>query len=253
MIDLVLKHGFKFEDLFESTKLRELTQKFYTYYNTSNQTSFERFSKYRDVNGEGYDELDVSNIIIEAARYLDSFIVDLFDIKFEANALKYDNETERAILKVRSDFMIKKVFKKFKPADLASIHFTELNSKAEIMKNQLFPELPWKSDEEKATAFMIRTLDEMEQHLRNHLEVMPNGFVFDTKLFEQAKEYFHKTTTINGLKTFTDNITLSDVKNPLGTVEQLRVYEFLKNVIDMIQKWCYARMVDSAEKHKIYE
>lgn len=253
MIDLVLKHGFKFEDLFESSKLRELTQKFYTYYNTSNQSSFERFCKYRDVNGEGYDELDISNIIIEAARYLDSFIIDFFGIKFEANALKYDNETEREILKVRSDFMIKKVFKKFKPADLASIHFAELNSKAELMKTQLFPELPWKSDEEKATAFMIRTLDDMEQHLRNHLEVMPNGFVFDTKLFEQAKEYFHKTTTINGLKTFTDNITLSDVKNPNGTVEQLRVYEFLKNVIDMIQKWCYARMVDSAEKHKIYE
>lgn len=253
MIDLVLKHGFKFEDLFESAKLKELTQKFYTYYNTSNQSSYERFSRYRDVNGEGYNELDTSNVIIESARYLDSFIVDLFGIKFEANALKNENDTEREILKVRSDFMIKKVFKKFKPADLASIRFSELNSKAELMKNQLFPELPWKSDEEKATAFMIRTLDDMEQHLRNHLEVMTNGFVFDTKLFEQAKEYFHKTTTISGLKTFTDNITLSDVKNPNGTVEQLRVYEFLKNVIDMIQKWCYARMVDSAEKHKINE
>ena len=253
MIDLALKHGFKFEDLFESAKLKELTQKFYTYYNTSNQSSYERFSRYRDVNGEGYNELDTSNIIIESARYLDSFLVDFFGIKFEANALKYDNETEREILKVRSDFMIKKVFKKFKPADLASIRFPDLNSKAELMKNQLFPELPWKSDEEKATAYMIRTLDDMEQHLRNHLEVMPNGFIFDTKLFEQAKEYFHKTTTINGLKTFTDNITLSDVKNPNGTVEQLRVYEFLKNVIDMIQKWCYARMVDSAEKHKIYD
>ena len=68
MIDLALKHGFKFEDLFESVKLKELTQKFYTYYNTSNQSSFERFSRYRDVNGEGYNELDTSNIIIESAR-----------------------------------------------------------------------------------------------------------------------------------------------------------------------------------------
>lgn len=44
MNDLNLKHGFKFEDLFESAKLKELTQKFYTYYNTSNQSSYERFS-----------------------------------------------------------------------------------------------------------------------------------------------------------------------------------------------------------------
>ncbi|MBN8584573.1 MAG: FAD-dependent oxidoreductase [Ignavibacteria bacterium] len=253
MNDLNLKHGFKFEDLFESAKLKELTQKFYTYYNTSNQSSFERFSNYRDSKGEGFSDLDISNIVIESARYLDSFVVDLFGIKAEAEELKHANETEREILKVRSDFMIKKVFKKFKPADLASMRFSDLNQKVSSFKTNLFPELPWKADEEKATAFMIRTLDEMEQHLRNHLEIMPNGFAFDTKLFTKAKEYYHTTSTISGIKEFTDNITLSDVKNSQGTVEQLRVYEFLKNVIELIQKWCYARMVDSAEKHKIYD
>lgn len=251
MNELKLKHGLKFEDLFESAKLKELTKKFYTYFNTADEAAYQKFAKYRDVKGEGYDELEVSNIVISSARYLDSFIVDLFGVQTEANELKRANETEREILKVRSDFMIKKVFKKFKPADLASIHFNELNQKVNLLKTNLFPELPWVTDEEKATAHMIRTIDSMEQHMKDHLEIMPNGFVFNSKLFDKAKEFFHKTTTISGIKEFTDNITLNDVKNAHGTVEQLRVYEYLKNVIEVIQKWCYARMVDIAEKHKI--
>lgn len=253
MNDLTLKYGFKFGDLFESAKLKELTQKFYTYYNTSDQASYEKFSKYRDAKGEGFSDLDVSNIIIESAHYLDSFIVDFFGIKAEAEELRLQNESEREILKVRSDFMIKKVFKKFKPSDLASFRFSELDEKVTLFKNNLFAELPWKTDEEKATAHMIRLLDDMEQHLRNHLEIMPTGFMFNTKLFAKAKEYFHTTTTVNGIKEFTDNITLSDVKNSAGTVEQLRVYEFLKNVLELIQKWCYVRSVDIAEKGKINE
>ena len=251
MNDLKLKHSLKFEDLFESAKLKDLTDKFYSFYKAEDASSYEKFSKYRDAKGEGFDELEVSNIVIESARYLDSFIIDLFGINSDAEALKHDNETERAILKVRSDFMIKKVFKKFKPADLASMHFKELNSKALLLKRHIFPELPWETDEEKATAFMIRTLDEMEQNLRNHLEIMPNGFVFNIDLFKKSKEYFQKTSATEGIKEFTDNIQTGDVKNPEGTDEQKRVYGFLKNAIELIQKWCYARMVDDAEKHKI--
>lgn len=251
MNDLKLKHGYKFEDLFEASKLKELTDKFYSFYKSTDTASFEKFEKYRDTKGAGFTEIEISNIIIESGRFLDDFIVDLFGISAEAEGLKLANLTEREIVQLRSDFMIKKVFKKFKPADLASMHFGELNSKAELIKNQLFPELPWKTDEEKATAYMIRSFDEMEQHLRNHLEIMPNGFVFNNKLFDSSKKYFRKTTTIQGIKEFTDNIIIDKLKNTEGTDEQKRVYEFLKNILEHIQKWCYARMVDLAEKHKI--
>src|SRR5262245_50249251 len=114
MNDPVLKHGLKFEDLFDSAKLRELTEKFYSYYRSEDEASFEKFTKYRDSKGEGFTEIETSNIVIESARFLDSFIVDLFGIHAEAEGLKQANITEREILKVRSDFMTKRVLKKYK-------------------------------------------------------------------------------------------------------------------------------------------
>jgi hypothetical protein len=47
MNELKLNFGFKFEDLFESGKLKELTEKFYGFYEATDKDSFERFKKYR--------------------------------------------------------------------------------------------------------------------------------------------------------------------------------------------------------------
>lgn len=251
MSDLQLKHGLKFEDLFESAKLRELTQKFYSYYSTADPASFEKFAKYRDTKGEGFTEIAISDMIIESARFLDAFIIDLFGIDPEADILKKNNITERDILKVRSDFMIKRVFKKFKAADLPGLNFGKLNSKVALIKSLLFDDLPWQEDEEKATAYMVRDLDRMEQHLKNHLEIMPNGFTFDNKLLLKASRYFAEIAASEGVREFTDNIVIKDYKNSAATVEQKRVYEFLKNIVELVQKWCFAVMFDAVQKNKV--
>ncbi|MEO8512003.1 MAG: FAD-dependent oxidoreductase [Ignavibacteria bacterium] len=251
MNDLELKHGLKFEDLFESSKLKELTEKFYSFYSKADAASFEKFAKYRDTKGEGFAEIETSNIVIESARFLDDFIVDLFGISAEAEGLKLANITEREILKVRSDFMIKRVIKKYKPADLAAMNFEELNNKTDVLKEKLFPALPWKSDEENSTAAMIRDMEHLEQHFKNHLEVMPNGFEFDNKLLGKANDYFTLAASADGVKDLTDNIEIKAYKNTAGTDEEKRLYEFLKNSVELIQKWCYARMYDQKQKHAI--
>ena len=60
---LTLKYGFKFEDLFESVKLKELTEVFYNYFKKEDPGTFERFSKYRDAKGEGFTEVETSKIL----------------------------------------------------------------------------------------------------------------------------------------------------------------------------------------------
>ncbi len=251
MNDMKLKYGYTFKDLFETKKLKELADKFYNYYNDADPSSFERFKKYRDNNGKEVTDIERSAIIIESARFLDSFIVDFFGINKEADELKKLNEIDKEVLKVRSNFMAKKVFKKYKPADLASIHFNELNTQALLIKNNLFNELPWDTDEELATALMLKTLDGMEEHLRNYLEIMPNGFVFNNNLFEKAKNYYHITAATDGIKEFTDHIVTGNVKNQNASEEQKRVYIFLKNILEHLQKYIYKRTVEIAEKHKI--
>ncbi|MCI0448346.1 MAG: FAD-dependent oxidoreductase [Chlorobi bacterium] len=249
MNELKLKHGFHYEDLFEPLKLKELANKFYDFYKNSDPSSFEKFAKYRDSKGAGFNEIETSNIIIEAGRFLDTFIADFFGIKEQAEELKRSNESEKAILKVRSEFVTRRVLKKFKEPDLASLKYAELDSQVQILKDVLYPDYQWNSDEEKATAFMIRDFLGQELNYKNHLEVMPGGFVFDEKIVEKAGEDFNKLKSSEKGKIFTENLTIGTYKNTEGTDEQKLLYEYLKNIMEFLQKWCFAKI--HTEKHKV--
>ncbi len=248
MNDLILNFGFTFEDLFNSTKLGELTEKFYDFYRETDTISFEKFKKYSDAKGAGYDELEISGIIIESGRVLDKFIIGLFGISKEAEDLKEENETEREILKVRSDFMIKRVLKKYKPADLEAMDFEDLDFKITIIKKTLYSHFDWIGDEEKSTAFMIRDLAEQENNYKNFLEVMPSGFVFDEEAGLKSTVAF---TALKGSKRgqqFVENLEVKEYKNKEASEEQKIIYEYLKNIVEIVQKWCFARMHDHVQK-----
>jgi hypothetical protein len=176
---------------------------------------------------------------------LDEFIIDFFSLKDEAEALKHSNETEREILKVRSDFVIKRILKKYKETDLVQMNFPELTEQVNVIKETMYSHYDWVNDEEKATAFMIRDLADMEQHFRNHLEVMPGGFVYDKNIEKTASEGYEK------LKDFTGNLTLLEYKNTEASQEQKIIYEYLKHILEIIQKWCYARLHDKKEGRKV--
>ena len=248
MNKLNLKHGFTFEDLFISNRLKELTGIFYNFYEKADNASFEKFKKYRDAGGIGFTNLEVSEITIESARVLDNFISDFFGISKDADELRTANENEKEILKVRSDFMAKRVFKKYKPQDLAGMNFAELDSLINVLKQTLYPGYEWKKDEEKATAMMIRDLAGQELNYRDYLEVMPNGFIFDVKLASVSADSFAKLKSQANGKAFTEGIALTEYKNTSAAEEEKLTYEFIKNTVEIIQKWCYAGMHDAARK-----
>jgi NADPH-dependent glutamate synthase beta subunit-like oxidoreductase/NAD(P)H-flavin reductase len=246
MKDLNLKYGFTFEDLFDSMKLKELTEKFYAYYKETDPESFEKFTRYSDSKGEGWSEIEISHIVIDSGRVQDAFIVDFFNVADEAEKLKGSTETEREILKVRSDFVIKRVLKKYKTPDLASMNFSELNAQVKTIKEALFPGFDWKYDEESSTAFMIKELVDMEQHFRNHLEVMPGGFVYEVSIEKTASEGYEK---LKG--SFNETFIVKEYKNTAAEENQKILYEYLKHILEVIQKWCYARLHEPKEKEHL--
>ena len=101
---LKLNYGFKFKDLFEPIKLKQLTEEFYNFFQKENPEEFEKFSKYRDSKGEGYDAVEISKILINSSRYLNQFIGELFGINDDLEKLKKEVEYERVILNVKKDF-----------------------------------------------------------------------------------------------------------------------------------------------------
>lgn len=253
MKSLTLKHGFKFEDLFESVKLKELTGIFHNYYKSKDADAFARYIAYYDAKGEGYAELETSKILIESGRFLDTFLVDFFGVDKGAEELRRSVEDNHTIIKVRSEFVTRRVLKKYKDTDIPSMNFKELDEKVQIIKDLLFRELPWKKDEEKATATMIHVILDWEQNFRNYLEIMPNGYVFDKKNSTQASDAFNKLNISARGKVLTAGLTADDYKNSAAAEHDRLVYEFIKSVVDLIQKWIFAKIHDEGQKHITHE
>ena len=249
--ELSLKYGFKFEDLFESVKLRELTEVFYNYFKNADADAYERFAKYRDAKGEGYTEIETSKILIEAARFLDSFLAEFFNVAGETSAIKINIDSDRAILKVKSDFIQRRVFKKYKAQDAASFDFECLNSEVSIIKKLLFGNYSWQKDEEKETAAMIHCFMDLEHHYKNHLEVMPANFALPQSVKHEAEKLYNILKADARGSEILGELTLKEYKNAAAPQEDKYVYEAIKIIIELLIKWCFARYYYAPEKEKI--
>ena len=253
MKELTLKHGFKYEDLFETGKLKELTGVFHNYFKSIDTEAFGRYLAFYEAKGEGFSEIETSKIIIESGRYLDSFLVDFFSVEKGAEVLHRSVEDNHAIIKVKSEFITRRVLKKFKAADIPSMNFKELDEKVQIIKDLLFMELEWKTDEEKATAKMIHVILDWEQNFKNYIEIMPNGFVFDTENSGKASDAYSRLNISARGKVLTEGLTANVYKNAGASEHDRLIYEFVKSIVDQLQKWVFAMIHDPNEKHKISE
>ncbi|MFI5144861.1 MAG: FAD-dependent oxidoreductase [Ignavibacteria bacterium] len=245
-IALKLNFGISFNDLFEPSKLKFLTEKFYKYYQEENADKYETFSKFNEAKGEGYDELEMSKILIDSARYLDSFIGKLFGIENELLSLKKEVDYERVILNVKKDFIQRRVFKKFKESDKGKFNFDELNKKADTLKKMLFSGLSWTNDEERATAQMINEFLELEKDYKTHLEVSKTEFTLPQSSIEKAAGYVKVLSQGKEGEKF-----LAGMDSGLIPGDEKYEYESIKRIILLLEEWCFARYYSEPEKDKI--
>ncbi len=122
------KFGYTFADLFVSGKLKNLSEDFYKYFESANSEKFEEFKKYRDSLGEGYTYIQASEVIMNSSVYLSDFLGELFNV--QEHLAKYVDEAQynEDIFLFKKEFVQRKVFRRFKPADLENINWSELDA-----------------------------------------------------------------------------------------------------------------------------
>ena len=98
-------------------------------------------------------------------------------------------EYERVILNVKKDFIQRRVFKKFKKADSEKIKYNETDVKVNILKDALFKQLEWVSDEERATAIMINEFMELEKNYKTHIDAIKTEFVLPPESVKKANDF----------------------------------------------------------------
>jgi len=244
--ELILKYGFKFSDLFDTCSLEKLSGIFFEFYEAENKAQYERFAQFRNRKGEAYDEIEESDILINTARYLEEFLAGFFGIEKEIEKLKEDNEFERVILNAKKEFIQRRVFKKFKPADLIKLNFEKLDDRVNVLKYVLFNKLNWKSDEERCTALMINEFIEMEKDYKTFIDAVKTEFELPESSKQKVNDYRTR------LKSSDDgNIFFGNIDPALKQDENKYDYEFIKEVLSILEGWAFSRYHDRKNKEKV--
>lgn len=79
--------GYTYTDLYNPKRLQELNTEFDEYYKTFSPEGFAVFDNYRKDNSAQYSALQVSEVLMDAAKVLEQFIAALFSIETEMKQL----------------------------------------------------------------------------------------------------------------------------------------------------------------------
>ena len=161
--------GFRYSDLYDAVKLRELAEKFYSEIEEEDPLLHEALTKYIETKGENYEPRVESKILTDSAPYLSDFIARMFLINREREELKREITEQDPIWKYKF-FVQRRAIKKFKAETLVDFDENELTEALRELKFAAFDETLI-YDEELAISYITNKLVEAEEVLTKDQEI----------------------------------------------------------------------------------
>jgi NADPH-dependent glutamate synthase beta subunit-like oxidoreductase/tetratricopeptide (TPR) repeat protein len=163
--------GFKYSDLYDAAKLREIAEKFYGEVKKANPILSEALTKYIENRGAGYEPKVESKILTDAAPYLSDFVARMFGLSRERDELQKEILKQNPIWAYKF-FVQRRAIKKFTADAIVDFNEAELTQALTELRNAVFDETII-YDEELAVAFIAQKLTEAEEALTKNLEITP--------------------------------------------------------------------------------
>jgi|CXWL01.1.fsa_nt_gi NADPH-dependent glutamate synthase beta subunit-like oxidoreductase/NAD(P)H-flavin reductase len=157
--------GFRYSDLFDAVKLRELAERFYAEVEKQEPLLHNALTKYIAARGEGFERRVESKILTDAAPHLSDFIARLFHITVEEKELKSSITVQNPVWKFKF-FVQRRAVKKFKPEQLAELHEGKLWLALTQLRNTAFDETLVRDEELSIAEMTCRLLDAEEVLVR---------------------------------------------------------------------------------------
>jgi NADPH-dependent glutamate synthase beta subunit-like oxidoreductase/NAD(P)H-flavin reductase len=160
--------GFRYSDLYDAERLRELAEKFYAEVKEKEPLLYEALMQYIEARGENYEPRVESKILTDAAPYLSDFIARLFGINRERDQLRREITEQNPIWKYKF-FVQRRAIKKFKADSIAGLNEAELTEALRELQLAVFDETLI-YDEELAVAYITEKCVEAEEALKKNPE-----------------------------------------------------------------------------------
>ena len=108
----MLKFNLKFSDLYEYKGLKRLDARFCDYFSDRDE---ELFLKFKNLSQEGgnFAKKEQDEILIESAKIVEDFLVELFNIRQENDELRSSHGDFSIVAEVKRDYVQRKIAKKF--------------------------------------------------------------------------------------------------------------------------------------------
>jgi NADPH-dependent glutamate synthase beta subunit-like oxidoreductase/NAD(P)H-flavin reductase len=161
--------GFKYSDLFDALKLKELAEKFYEEIKEENPLLHKALTEYIERRGEGYEPRVESNILTDSAPYLSAFIAKMFGITRDREDLQRIIREQDPVWKYKF-FVQRRAIKNFPPEKLSDLNEQELSRALNELKYAVFDET-LVYDEELAVAYITQKFTGAEEVLAKNLEI----------------------------------------------------------------------------------
>ncbi|MBI3259721.1 MAG: FAD-dependent oxidoreductase [Ignavibacteriae bacterium] len=181
---------FSYNDLYNPFKLCELTLEFDSFYKERSPESFALFEKYRYQKETGLKKTEISQILIDTSRAVESFIIKLFGIEKEAGLIQQKFHSEELIMRLKREFIKKGILKKKDKPEITSYErYEELSSnyKVELEK---FAQFDWKDEELGFARLVTNYIDEIKINERaedrSNLELLEEYYFLRRHLLPES-------------------------------------------------------------------
>jgi NADPH-dependent glutamate synthase beta subunit-like oxidoreductase/NAD(P)H-flavin reductase len=158
--------GFRYSDLYDAVKLRELAEKFYAEVAETEPVLHDALTKYISAHGAGYEKRVESKILTDAAPLLSRFIAQMFGIKHEVAELEKEILQQNPLWKFKF-FVQRRAAKKYKAEEAKGLNINELRLAVTELRNIAFDETLVEDDELAFAEIASRLIDAEETLTKN--------------------------------------------------------------------------------------
>ncbi|MEK6813668.1 MAG: pyridine nucleotide-disulfide oxidoreductase, partial [Nitrospirota bacterium] len=234
--------GFSYADLYEPAKLKELSDLFYADVKKADSELFAAFDAYRKKKGEGVAPTETSDLLCRMGIHLDRFVVRLFGIEEGAARLRKEIGRLCLLFPFKNDFVLRRVLKKYKPADAAEMDFRALDKMASALQRAVFPAETPDEDQEITAGRMVSALLSIEREFVREAQKLENDAAGARKRLSEIRGKLGQHAEAKHL--------LAGLIQPAPqAADQEKV--FLGGLMELIERWAYSATQDPAGREKI--
>ncbi len=222
---------FTYADLYDATRLKDLMDVFDESIKKHDVELFDKFSAYRQNQGESLKPEEISELLVEMGPYVGQFVAKLFNVSTQHQEQADKIKDEIGTIFTFKNEVVEKLGVVFKGQDTSEWKIPDILNRFDLLIAAGFSEANEDPDPEHRVARVGAVIG----LLSSHYKLLAKGKVSD---YENADE---QVTALRA-KLATDELAATEFADIIATTEAA---DFVSGLMDIVQRWSFVAQQDN--------